>query len=127
MLLPCHEDDKAMDIAIMIWNRLIIHTGSFQNILSDRDSKFTSALWPNLHTFFGTKLSFSAAYHLQKDGLAKIMIQTFKGMIRIFCAYGIEFKTSDGFTQNWCTLLPALEMGYIKNQSIIQLEKHQKC
>ncbi|MBW0528457.1 hypothetical protein O181_068172 [Austropuccinia psidii MF-1] len=33
-------------------------------------------------------------------------------MIRIFCAYGIEFKDSDGFTENWCTLIPALELEY---------------
>ncbi|MBW0498585.1 hypothetical protein O181_038300 [Austropuccinia psidii MF-1] len=43
MLLPCCEDDTAMDKAIMIWNKLISHTGSFQNIISDRDPKFTSA------------------------------------------------------------------------------------
>ncbi|MBW0534689.1 hypothetical protein O181_074404 [Austropuccinia psidii MF-1] len=44
MLLPCHKDDTAMDTAIMIWNKGISHTGLFQNIISDRDPKFTSAL-----------------------------------------------------------------------------------
>ncbi|MBW0541878.1 hypothetical protein O181_081593 [Austropuccinia psidii MF-1] len=33
-------------------------------------------------------------------------------MIRIFCAYGLEFKVSDGFTHYWCTLIPALELAY---------------
>ncbi|MBW0539134.1 hypothetical protein O181_078849 [Austropuccinia psidii MF-1] len=63
MFLPCHKDDTAMDTAIMIWNKGIRHTGIFQNIISDRDPKFTSALWKNLHSLFGTKLSFSTAYH----------------------------------------------------------------
>ncbi|MBW0575668.1 hypothetical protein O181_115383 [Austropuccinia psidii MF-1] len=58
MFLPCHQDDTAMDTAIMIWNKVISHTGLFQNIISDRDPKFTSALWTNLHNLFGTKLSF---------------------------------------------------------------------
>ncbi|MBW0557429.1 hypothetical protein O181_097144 [Austropuccinia psidii MF-1] len=58
MFLPCHKDDTAMDTAIMIWNKAIYHTGLFQNIISDRDPKFTSALWTNLHNLFGTKLSF---------------------------------------------------------------------
>ncbi|MBW0511578.1 hypothetical protein O181_051293 [Austropuccinia psidii MF-1] len=29
-----------------------------------------------------------------------------------FCAYGLEFKNSDGFTHDWCTLIPALELAY---------------
>ncbi|MBW0498277.1 hypothetical protein O181_037992 [Austropuccinia psidii MF-1] len=33
-------------------------------------------------------------------------------MIRRFCAYGLEFKDSDGFTRYWCTLIPALELEY---------------
>ncbi|MBW0551164.1 hypothetical protein O181_090879 [Austropuccinia psidii MF-1] len=33
-------------------------------------------------------------------------------MIRRFCAYGLEFKDSDGFTHDWCTLIPALSLAY---------------
>ncbi|MBW0529084.1 hypothetical protein O181_068799 [Austropuccinia psidii MF-1] len=33
-------------------------------------------------------------------------------MIRRFCAYGLEFKDYDGFTHDWCTLIPALELEY---------------
>ncbi|MBW0549489.1 hypothetical protein O181_089204 [Austropuccinia psidii MF-1] len=112
MFLPCHKDDTAMDTAITIWNKLISHTGLFQNIISDRDPKFTSALWTNLHDLFGTKLSFSKAYHLQNDGLAERMIQKLEDMIRRFCAYGLELKDSDGFTHDWYTLIPALELAY---------------
>ncbi|MBW0516324.1 hypothetical protein O181_056039 [Austropuccinia psidii MF-1] len=52
------------------------------------DSKFTSALWTNLHQLFGTKLSFSTAYHPQTDGLTERMIQTLEDMVRRICAYG---------------------------------------
>ncbi|MBW0558893.1 hypothetical protein O181_098608 [Austropuccinia psidii MF-1] len=99
-----------MDTAIIIWNKVISHTGLFQNIISDRDPKFTSALWKNLHKFFGTKLSFSTAYHPQTDGLAEIMIQTLEDISKRFCAYGLEFKNSDGFIHDWFTLIPALEL-----------------
>ncbi|MBW0527524.1 hypothetical protein O181_067239 [Austropuccinia psidii MF-1] len=98
MFLPCHKDDTTMDTALLIWNRVISYAGFFKNIISDRDPKFTSALWTNLHNLLGTKLSFSTAYHTQTDGLEEIMIQTLEDMIRIFCAYGLEFKDSDGFT-----------------------------
>ncbi|MBW0575798.1 hypothetical protein O181_115513 [Austropuccinia psidii MF-1] len=33
-------------------------------------------------------------------------------MIRRFCSYGLEFKYSDGFTHDWCALIPALELAY---------------
>ncbi|MBW0509799.1 hypothetical protein O181_049514, partial [Austropuccinia psidii MF-1] len=33
-------------------------------------------------------------------------------MVRRFCAYGLEFKDCDGFTHDWCILLPALELVY---------------
>ncbi|MBW0578524.1 hypothetical protein O181_118239 [Austropuccinia psidii MF-1] len=112
MFLPCHKDDTAMDTAIRIWNRVISHTGLFQNIISDRDPKFTSELWTNLHYLFGTKLSLSTANHPQTDCLAERMIQTSEDMIRRFCAYGLELKDSDGFTHDGCTLIPALELAY---------------
>ncbi|MBW0516968.1 hypothetical protein O181_056683 [Austropuccinia psidii MF-1] len=49
MFLPCHKDDTAMDTAIMTWNKVISHTEIFQNSISERDPKLTSALWENLH------------------------------------------------------------------------------
>ncbi|MBW0463061.1 hypothetical protein O181_002776 [Austropuccinia psidii MF-1] len=92
IFLPCHKDDTAMDTSLLIWNSVISHTGLFKNIISNRDPKFTSALWTNLHKLLGTKLSFSTEYHPQTDGLAERMIQTLEDMIRRFCAYGLELK-----------------------------------
>ncbi|MBW0507235.1 hypothetical protein O181_046950 [Austropuccinia psidii MF-1] len=40
------------------------------------------------------------------------MIQNLEDMIRRLCAYGLEFKESDGFTHHWCTLIPSLELAY---------------
>ncbi|MBW0510117.1 hypothetical protein O181_049832 [Austropuccinia psidii MF-1] len=101
-----------MDTALLIWNRVISHTGLFKNIISDRDPKFTSALWTNLHKCLGTKSSLSTAYHPQTDWLAERGTQTLEDMIRRFCAYGLELKDSEGFTHAWCTLIPALELAY---------------
>ncbi|MBW0572093.1 hypothetical protein O181_111808 [Austropuccinia psidii MF-1] len=112
IFLPCHKDDTSMDKALLLWSGVISLTGLFRNIISDRDPKLTSALWTNLHRFFGTKLSFSTAYHPQTDGLAERMIQTLEEMIRRFCAYVLELIDSDGFTHYWCTLIPELELAY---------------
>ncbi|MBW0503919.1 hypothetical protein O181_043634 [Austropuccinia psidii MF-1] len=53
IFLPCHKDGTAMDTALLIWNRVISHTGLFKSIISDRDLRFTFALWTNLHRLFG--------------------------------------------------------------------------
>ncbi|MBW0492873.1 hypothetical protein O181_032588 [Austropuccinia psidii MF-1] len=101
-----------MDTALLIWNRVISHTGLFKNIICDIALKFKSALSTNIHRLFGTKLSFSTAYCPKKDVLAERMIQTLEEIIRIFCAYWLEFKDSDSFTHEWCTLITALELAY---------------
>ncbi|MBW0480091.1 hypothetical protein O181_019806 [Austropuccinia psidii MF-1] len=57
-------------------------------------------------------LSFSTAYHSQTDGLAYTMIQDIWDIIRTLCVYGLEFKGSDSFTHDWCTLISALKLAY---------------
>ncbi|MBW0522736.1 hypothetical protein O181_062451 [Austropuccinia psidii MF-1] len=112
ILLPCHKDNTAMDTALLLWSGVISHTGLSKNIIRDSDPKFKSALWSNLDRLFGTKLSFSTAYHPQTYGLAERIIQTLEDMIRRFCAYALEFKGSDGINHDWCTLIPALELAF---------------
>ncbi|MBW0567574.1 hypothetical protein O181_107289 [Austropuccinia psidii MF-1] len=79
--LPYHKYETAMDTAIMICNRVISHTGFFKNIISDGDPKFNSALGKNIHNLFGTKLSFSTAYHPQTYGLSERILQSLEEMI----------------------------------------------
>ncbi|MBW0463121.1 hypothetical protein O181_002836 [Austropuccinia psidii MF-1] len=88
IFLPCHEDDTAMVTALLLWRRVISPTGLFKNIIT---------------------------YHPQTDRLAERMIQASEDMIRRFCAYGLELKDLDGFTHDWCTLIPALDLAYRKS------------
>ncbi|MBW0471907.1 hypothetical protein O181_011622 [Austropuccinia psidii MF-1] len=64
----------------------------------------------------GTKLAFSTAYHLQTDSLAERMIQTMEDIIRIFCAYGMEYKDHEGYTHDWVTLIPEVQLAYNTSQ-----------
>ncbi|MBW0496345.1 hypothetical protein O181_036060 [Austropuccinia psidii MF-1] len=101
ILLPCHKDDTPMDTDVLLWHRVISHTGLFKNIISNRAPKLTTAIWTNIHRFFDTKVSFSTAFHPQNDRLAERTIQALEDMIRRFCAYGLEVEDSDGFTHYW--------------------------
>ncbi|MBW0547229.1 hypothetical protein O181_086944 [Austropuccinia psidii MF-1] len=60
----------------------------------------------------GTNVAFSTAYHPQTDGLAERMIQTIEDILRRFCAYGMEYKDHEGYTHDWVTLLPEVELAY---------------
>ncbi|MBW0576597.1 hypothetical protein O181_116312 [Austropuccinia psidii MF-1] len=84
--------------------------------MSDREPKFTSEFWTNLYDILGAKLAFSTAYHPQTDGIAERMIQTMEDILRRFCAYGMEYKDHEGYTHDWVTLLPAVQLAYNTSQ-----------
>ncbi|MBW0505080.1 hypothetical protein O181_044795 [Austropuccinia psidii MF-1] len=98
--LLCHKEETAMDTSLLFWNNIISTCGMHKIIISDRDTKFTSEFWTNLHDMLGTKLSFSTDYHPQTDGLAERIIQTMEEILRRFCANGMEYKDHEGYTHD---------------------------
>ncbi|MBW0488463.1 hypothetical protein O181_028178 [Austropuccinia psidii MF-1] len=38
------------------------------------------------------------------------MIQTMEDIIRRFCVYGMEYQDNEGYTHEWVTLLPAVQL-----------------
>ncbi|MBW0582474.1 hypothetical protein O181_122189 [Austropuccinia psidii MF-1] len=114
--LQYHKEDTEMDTALLFWNNIISTCGVPKIIISERDSKFTSEFWMNLYDMLGTKLELSTAYHPQTDGLAERMIQTMGDILRRFCAYEMEYKDHEGYTQYWFTLLPAVQLAYNTSQ-----------
>ncbi|MBW0518908.1 hypothetical protein O181_058623 [Austropuccinia psidii MF-1] len=44
------------------------------------------------------------------------MIQTIKDMLRRFCAYVTEYKDHEGYTHDWVTLPPAVQLAYNTSQ-----------
>ncbi|MBW0552713.1 hypothetical protein O181_092428 [Austropuccinia psidii MF-1] len=112
MFLPCHKNDTAIDTAILIWNKVISHTVYFK-------TSSVIEIQSSLQNYGQTSITcLEQNYHSQQlttpktDGLAERMIQTLGDMIGRFCAYGQQLKDSDGFTHDWCTLIPALELAY---------------
>ncbi|KAG8485640.1 hypothetical protein CXB51_018871 [Gossypium anomalum] len=73
------------------------------SIISDRDPRFTLRPWKKLQEALGTKLSFSTAFHPQKDGQSERMIQILEDMLR--CCV-LEFQGS------WEKYLPLVEFSY---------------
>ncbi|MBW0564485.1 hypothetical protein O181_104200 [Austropuccinia psidii MF-1] len=115
--LPCHKKNTEMDPALLFWNNIISTCGVPRIIISDREPKFTSEFWTNLYDILGTKLVLSTAYHPPIDGLAERRIQTMEDILRRFCAYGMEYKDHAGYTPDWVTLLPAVQLAYDTSQN----------
>ncbi|MBW0516740.1 hypothetical protein O181_056455 [Austropuccinia psidii MF-1] len=101
-----------MDTSLLFWNNPKSTCGVPKIIISDRDPKFTSEFWTNLYEMLGTKLALLTAYPPQTDGLAERMIQTMEDILIRFCAYGMEYKDNEGYTNHWVTLLPAVPLAY---------------
>ncbi|MBW0501894.1 hypothetical protein O181_041609 [Austropuccinia psidii MF-1] len=102
-----HKDDTVIDIALLIWIRVVSWTGIFPNIISKRDLKCTSSLWKTLHQLFGTKLSFSTAYHPQADGPAARMIQKLEDMLAYKTStHSSTNQTPDIIEKEWNPRLP---------------------
>ncbi|MBW0528185.1 hypothetical protein O181_067900 [Austropuccinia psidii MF-1] len=64
----------------------------------------------------GTKFAFSTAYNPQTDVLAERMIYKMENILRRFCVYGMEYKDHEGYTHDWVTLLPAVQLAYNRSQ-----------
>jgi hypothetical protein len=52
-------------------------------IISDRDTRFTSNFWKSLFVGFKTKFLFSTTYHPQNDGKTKRVNQVLEEMLRM--------------------------------------------
>jgi hypothetical protein len=59
---------KEIDIANSFIKEIFRQHGITKEIISERDTKFTSNFWKSQFVGFGTKLLFSTSYHPQIDG-----------------------------------------------------------
>ncbi|MBW0564394.1 hypothetical protein O181_104109 [Austropuccinia psidii MF-1] len=108
--LPCHKEDTEMDTSLLVCNDIISTCGVPKVIISNRDPKFTLDFWTKLYDMLGTKVVFSTAYHPQTDGLAERMIQKMKDILRRFCSYCMEYNDHEGYTHDWVTLIPPVQL-----------------
>jgi hypothetical protein len=66
--IPVKSTCKAIDITNVFMKKIFRLHGMLEEIVSDRDTKFTSNFWKSLMAGLETKLLFSTAHHPQTDG-----------------------------------------------------------
>lgn len=67
-LIPVHTTMKASELSWIYRREIVRLHGLPSSIVSDRDSKFTSKWWQELHKILGAKLLMSTSFHPQTDG-----------------------------------------------------------
>ena len=94
---PLKTTVTAMELAVLLHEKIFLEHGIPLQIISDRDSKMTSAVWRNFFKIIGTKLTMSYAYHQRFDGQTEVMNRVIEQILRCY----INFNQD-----NWFELLP---------------------
>ena len=99
--IAMQKEADAMEFAVIFIREVIRLHGLPKRIVTDRDSKFTSAVWKEIMKNFGVKHRLSTAFHPQTDGQSENRIKTIRRMMR---AYVEKVE--------WDEYLPILEFEY---------------
>ncbi len=78
---------SAPQLAQIVFNEIVRYHGVPENIISDRDTRFTSRFWKELWRLTGTKLLMSTAYHPQTDEQTERANRTLEDMLRHYVKY----------------------------------------
>ena len=104
--IPTTDKVTAKETAELFLHNVFRYHGLPDNIVSDRDPRFTSHFWESLHKILGIKLLLSTAEHPQTDGQSEATVKIIQKLIRPFA-----FQEQD-----WETLLPSFEFTYNDTQ-----------
>ncbi len=81
-LIPTQTTVRASQLAWLFLRDIVRLHGMPTSIVSDRDPKFTSKFWRELHRLVGVKLLMSTAFHPQTDGTSERMVRTVSQILR---------------------------------------------
>jgi hypothetical protein len=73
ILTACKKNVTVTDTSKLFFERVWVHFGIPQTIISDRDKRFLNNFWSSLWSLLDTKLTKSTAFHLQTDGQTKVV------------------------------------------------------
>ena len=84
ILRPTYSTVTAMDTARLFVDSVVRAHSFPRAIVSDRDTKFTSHFWKEVHRVMGTTLAMSLGFHPQADGQTEQANRLIEEMLRAF-------------------------------------------
>jgi transposase InsO family protein len=97
------KEKTATHVARQFVNHIWKSHGLPDDIVSDRDTAFTSKFWKEVMTFLGVTQRMSTAFHPQTDGQTERVNQVLEAYLREYCNYE---------QNDWSELLPLAEFAY---------------
>ena len=94
---------SAEQLAMLFYNAVVRLFGLPDEVLHDRDPRFTADFWRYLWDAMGSRAAFSSAYHPQTDGKAEVAHCTIEQAIRYMLA---ERSLAP---EAWCEVAGALK------------------
>ena len=99
-LVALKTSATATEVAERYLKEIVRLHGVASSIVSDRDPRFTSVFWTEVHRLLGTKLMMSTSFHPQTDGATERMNRVINSILQAV----IQPDQSD-----WCEKLPMVE------------------
>jgi transposase InsO family protein len=99
-LIPTHTSVTARQTAQLFLDEVFRQHGMPDELVTDRDPRFTGNFFRSLCELMGVKQCMSTAYHPQTDGQTERMNRIMEDMLR-------HFVNPEG--TNWCSYLPSAE------------------
>jgi hypothetical protein len=81
-LAACHDSSTAEEVARLFLNKVVAAHGMPVDLVTDRDSRFTSKFWIALCDMMGMHSSMSSAFHPQSDGNTERVNRVMEDMLR---------------------------------------------
>ena len=81
-LIPIKTTTTTAELAEVYIREIVRLHGLPESIVSDRDSKFTSKFWREVHRLLGAKLLMSTSFHPQTDGMTERAIRSVSQILR---------------------------------------------
>ena len=94
--------------AALFFRHVVKHFGLPEDIVSDRDARFTGRFWTALFDLMGTKLKFSTSHHPQTDGQTERINALVEQYLR-------HYVTTN--QRNWLELLDSAQFCYNLHKS----------
>ena len=101
--IPCKTSINKVETAQLFHDNIWIHYGLPRQVITDRDSRWTSTFWGHLTSLLGITRSLTTAYHPQADGQSEIMNQVLEIALRSYVAPSKD---------NWDSLLSGFTFTY---------------
>ena len=108
VFIPAPSECPAEEAARIFFSNVVKHFGMPEDIVSDRDSRFTGRFWVELFKMWGTKCKFSTVNHPQTDGQTERVNQVLEEYL---CHYVTATQ------KNWLELLEPAQLSYNLHRS----------